>query len=108
MSKETYFEMCEMLGSEPIDEEIPVEYEDLPEEAQQALSLYNKLRDDWNVVSGDYMGKNMSGILDIFEIMEIAKEDRKFMLELINLIDVKRQEVISERKANTPQPNVSK
>ena len=43
MTKEQYFEMCEMLGSQPVDSEIPVELDDFPVEVQQAFLVYKQL-----------------------------------------------------------------
>jgi len=101
MTKEAYFDMCEMLGSEPIEEEIPVEYEDFFTEVQQAFSIYNKLRDDWEGMSGNYMGKHMEGILDLFIILEVPAEDYKTMLDLIDIIDRHRSKTIQDKKPKT-------
>lgn len=59
MDKQAYFEMCEMLGSEPIDDEIPVEADDFPELVQKALHIYSYLPDIWEGMSGTYMGKDL-------------------------------------------------
>lgn len=99
MTKEAYFEMCEALKSEPIESEIPVEYSDLPGEAQYAFSIYSKLRDDWDGFNGVYLGKNFSGILDIFSILDVPVEDRRHLFELISIIDYHRSNAISEAKA---------
>lgn len=103
MTKETYYEMCEMLGTQPVPEEIPVEYSDLPNEVQYALEIYPKFRDDWDSMNGDYMGKNFSGISDIFDILEVPKEDRKDLFDLLNLIDRHRAESIADRKKQAPK-----
>lgn len=101
MTKETYFEMCEMLGSEPIKEEIPVEYEDLLMDVQEAMGIYSKLRDEWDTMNGVYLGKSYSGILDIFEILEVLPEDRKTVFNLIGMIDSIRSAVLAENKPKT-------
>ena len=59
MDKHTYFEMCEMLGTEPIDDDIPIEVDDLPELVQKALHIYSYLPDAWEGMSGTYMGKDL-------------------------------------------------
>jgi hypothetical protein len=99
MTKAAYFEMCESLGSEPIESEIPVESTDLPEEVQYAFSIYNKIRDDWDGFNGVYLGKNFSGILDIFSILDVQVEDRKYLFELLTIIDIHRSNAIAEQKA---------
>lgn len=98
MTKDSYFEMCEMMGSEPIDSEIPVDYNDFPTEVQQAFSIYSKLRDDWDGMSGTYMGKHFEGIRDLFIILGVPVEDHKTMLELIDMIDKHRSTSIAETK----------
>lgn len=98
MTKEAYFEMCEMLGSEPIEDEIPIEFTDFPTELQEAFGLYQKLRDDWDGMSGSYMGKHLEGVRDLFLIQEVPVEDHKTMLELISLIDRHRSKSISDNK----------
>lgn len=90
--------MCEALGSEPIEEEIPVEYEDLLTEVQQALDIYSKLKDDWDTMNGNYMGKHYAGILDIFSILGVPREDYKTMFDLIGIIDGHRSTAISNSR----------
>lgn len=103
MTKELYYEMCETLGTQPVPEEVPVEYSDLPNEVQYALEIYPKLRDDWDSMSGEYLGKNFSGISDLFEILEVPKDEKKDLYELLLLIDKYRAESIAERKKQAPQ-----
>lgn len=98
MTKQKYLEMCEALGSEPIEEEFPVEYEDMLLDVQEALDIYGKLKDEWDTMNGEYLGKNYSGIRDIFEMLEIPKEDRKTLFQLINTIDMHRSNSIKENK----------
>ena len=98
MTKEAYFEMCEALGSEPIESEIPIEYADLCVDLQEALSIYSKLRDEWDTMNGYYMGKNFSGIKDIFDILEVDPIDRRNMYDMISTIDSFRAKSINDRK----------
>lgn len=104
MTKEQYFEMCEQLGSEPIESEIPVEFDDFPLEAQQCLVIYKTLRDDWEFVAGNYLGKNLNGIFEVFNIYEVPPCDKRFYLELIQLIDSIRIEEIKKQKQLTEKP----
>jgi hypothetical protein len=104
MTKEQYFEMCEMLNSEPSDDEIPVEFDDLPLEVQEAYLVYNRISDNWDSMSGTYLGKNLVGIKDIFEIYGI--EDARLTLQLISNIDNIRRDAISKKKATKSQPAV--
>lgn len=100
MSKEAYFEMCEMLGSEPKEDEIPVEFDDFPFEAQQALNVYRMLRDEWDAMSGTYLGKSFIGITEIMDATEVDHVDRKLIIMLIRMIDSVRTEQINSKKPN--------
>jgi len=101
MTKDQYFEMCEMLGSEPVDSEIPIEFEDFPDAVQQAFIVYNKLRDDWDTMNGIYMGKSYSGLQEIFEIYEIDRENRKMFLDWFTIIDGIRRKLYDAKKPKT-------
>ena len=95
MTKDQYFEMCEMMGSDPIDEEIPLEYADLPDEVQEAMTVYNMLQDNWDGMNGVYMGKIMTGVSDVFNIVGI--EDPKTIYFILNLLDRQRSEILNAK-----------
>lgn len=97
MTKERYFEMCEMLGTEPVESEIPVELEDLPHEVQESYRVYSLLNDNWEGMSGTYLGKNMAGLKDIMDILDI--DDRVSTLTIIQLIDSARMKYIQAQQA---------
>jgi hypothetical protein len=86
------------MNSEPIEEEIPIEYDDLSLDVQEAINIYSKLKDEWDTMNGNYLGKNYAGIIDIFEIMEVPQEDRRTMFDLIGSIDKYRSEAIQRAK----------
>ena len=98
MTKDQYYEMCEMLGSEPLESEVPVEYDDLPLEVQDALRIYNSLTDNWDYMGGNYIGKNLGSLRFILEIYEIEKEDHRSVYELILNIDRIRAKSIQDSK----------
>jgi hypothetical protein len=60
LTKEQYFDMCEMMNSEPLESEIPVSREDLTLETQEVFSIYDKLPARWEGMSGTYLGKDLS------------------------------------------------
>jgi hypothetical protein len=101
MTKDAYFELCDALGNEPIESEIPVEYDDFHIDVQEALGIYSKLKDEWDTMNGNYMGKSFAGILDIFTILEVPVEDHKTMFNLINVIDLHRSKAIMDAKPKT-------
>ena len=95
MSRDQYFEMCEMMGSTPVEEEVPIEYDELPDEVQEALAVYNMMQDNWDSMNGIYMGKIMSGISDIFNIMDV--QDRKTTYFILGIIDRQRSEILNAK-----------
>lgn len=101
MTKDTYFEMCELLGNQPIDSEIPVEYDDFPVEVQEAIRIYNNLQDNWDYMGGNYIGKNLNGFKDILSIFEVDPQDYRAVYELIMRIDRIRSKSIQDSKPKT-------
>lgn len=96
MTKELYFEMCESLGNEPLEDEIPVEVEDFPGEVQQAFNIYFRLRDEWDSMSGTYMGKSFVGLKDILDIYDISQTDKQCILDWLFIIDRVRSKCIAQ------------
>ncbi len=102
MTRDQYLDMCEMLGNEPLESEMPVEFDDFPIELQQAMLVYRMLRDEWEGFNGLYLGKSYLGLTEIFEYSEIEYSDRKLILILIKLIDNVRTEEINKQKQQKP------
>jgi len=98
MTKDTYYQMCEALGNPPVESQIPVEFDDFPVEVQTSFELYQVLQDVWEGMSGTYMGKNMSGIDDLFNIYQVPQDEKRFILELIALIDSERMKQLSDKR----------
>lgn len=98
MTKAQYLEMCEMMGSEPVESQIPLDFEDLVLEVQEALRIYNTLQDVWDYMGGNYIGKNFSYIETIFKINDIEPELQKIYLDLLLTIDRIRAKQIEESK----------
>lgn len=90
--------MCETLGSEPIDDEIPVDIDDFPVEVQEAIKIYNNLQDNWDYMGGNYIGKNLTGFRDILDIFEVEKADHRAVYELIMRIDRIRAKSIQDSR----------
>jgi len=98
MTKEQYVDMCEQLGSEPVESEIPVLFDDFAMEVQLGLSIFRMLIDEWEYVNGNYLGKNLNGIFELFDVYEVHPKDKKFYLELIHMIDSIRIDEIRNSK----------
>ena len=101
MTKDQYYEMCEALGTEPLESEVPVELEDFPVEVQQAFSVYRMLRDEWDSMNGLYLGKSLVGVTEILSASEIDPDDSKFIIMLVRSIDQVRAQEINTKKSNT-------
>ena len=106
MDAEQYLNMCEQMGWEPKEEELPKDPAYLSYNIQCALVLYNALPDKWEGMSGSWMGKDYSGLMDImniyrmdnkrevFDLLKIAEgEASKFYTE-----KAKQQESLSKAK----------
>jgi hypothetical protein len=106
MTKDAYFEMCEMLGQEPNEEEIPVELSDFPELVQQCFVIYQVLADNWDSMGGGYMGKDYSIVFNLFDLYQITEpEEILLCLDFLQHMDGIRQKLIAEKiKAKNPQP----
>lgn len=107
VTKESYFEICEALGTEPIEEEIPVDFEDLHIDVQEALGIYYKLKDEWDTMNGNYMGKSYAGLLDIFTILEVPVQDHQTLFNLIGIIDHHRSKAIADSKPDSSSKSAS-
>jgi hypothetical protein len=47
MTKDMYFEMCDQMGQEPVESEIPLDLNDFPDIVQAAFTIYSILSDQW-------------------------------------------------------------
>ena len=82
--------MCEQMGWEPNEEDLPQDGSNLSLECQQALTVLNALPDIFEGMNGTWMGKDYSGlsaIMDIYEIddntMLIVSTDRVSVFDVI-------------------------
>jgi hypothetical protein len=105
MSKDAYFEMCEMLKQEPIEEEIPLELADFPELVQQCFVVYGILPDQWDSMGGGFMGKDYSIVFNLFQVYDIVDSAEVLLcLDFLQHMDGVRQKLIAEKiKAKSPQ-----
>jgi len=103
MTKERYLMMCEQMGSNPIEEEIPAEFEDFPYSVQIAITIYHILEDRFDGFSGTYFGKNYVLLPYLAKLYKV--EDEKQLLEFLLLIDrmitTKRSEEQKRKRKKT-------
>lgn len=107
MTKEAYLDMCQQLGSKPKASEIPLEYDDFSHEVHTAMMLWSVLRDDWDYFNGNYFGKNMQGITEVFTLYDIPKAEQRDLFEIIMMIDLIKTRQIQSKKANKTPPKAT-
>jgi len=96
MDSEQYFQMCEQMGWEPKEEEIPVDPAYLSYDIQCALVLFNCLPDKWEGMSGSWMGKDYSGLMDIMDIYQI--DNKKDVFTLLKVAEHEASKFYSEKQ----------
>lgn len=94
MTRERYLDMMEQLGKDPVSEEIPPDFEDLPEIMVHAVSTFNSLGDrvypEIGYVGKDYI--NLPFFLDMYDI-----EDTEYFLEILSWLDSRAIKKSSEQ-----------
>lgn len=92
--------MCEQLGEEPNPELLPPDPSEFSVLASKALILLDILPDNWEGFGGNWLGKNYSGLIDIMDICEITKEERKDVLELLKVCENELFKLYANKKKN--------
>ena len=87
LTKEQYFEMCEMMGTEPSEEDIPLDRNDLTLDTQLIFSIYDKLPARWEGFSGQYLGKDLGLLNILFDHYNLDKCERNYAWDIIPIID---------------------
>lgn len=75
--------MCEQMGWEINEDDIPKDPSVFSIEVQQALMLLNILPDKWEGMSGTWMGKDYAGLDAIMNIYEI--DNRRVVFDLVQV-----------------------
>jgi|TARA_B100000085_G_scaffold140088_1_gene127637 hypothetical protein len=66
---------------------MPLEPSDFPEEVQVAFFMFNLLPDNYEGMSGTYMGKYWDGIEYFFKLYDV--DDRKTIIYLMKMYEIK-------------------
>ena len=74
----------DQLGKEPVEEEIPPDWEDFPEIVLDALNTFNMLGDRMYPDVG-YVGKDYTNLNHFIELFDI--QDKLFFMELLSWLD---------------------
>ena len=78
-----YLKICEELGEEPDPNKMPLDPSDFPYEVQVAFFIFGFLEDNWDGMSGLYLGKNWGNIKYLFNLYEI--EEPKTILNIMKI-----------------------
>jgi len=106
MDIDKYLRICEELGEEPDPQKMPPDPSEFPEEVQVAFFISEMLEDNWEGMSGTYMGKLYHNLEYLFDLYEV--ENRKTVLFFIRMLEVtivnyKAEESDRKRKAEERQ-----
>ena len=93
MTRERYLDMCEQLGKEPKEDEIPPDFEDFPLEMQEAIAVFNTLGDRVYPDIG-YVGKDYTNLPILIQVHGI--EDTDYLFEILHYLDGRAIEKSSE------------
>jgi hypothetical protein len=94
--------MCEQLGQEPDPAKMPLDSSDFPEEVQVAFFIFSLLSDNWDGMSGTYLGKDWTQCTQLFELYEVEnKKETLFFMKLYEniIVSYKSEEAEKKRKA---------
>jgi len=88
------------MGQEPDPSKMPLDSSEFPDEVQVAFFMCSLLSDNWDGMSGSYMGKVWSQCPHLFEVYEV--EDPRttlyFMKLYENLLVKHRMEQAEQRR----------
>lgn len=85
MTRERYFEMQEQMGLEPIEDDVPPDWEDFPELVGVAVECFNRLGDRVFPEIG-YIGKDYTS-LPIFLQLSVEESEKDFFLQILEWLD---------------------
>ena len=86
MNAERYFELCEQMGKEPKEDEIPIDFNDLPDIVQEALNCFNCLGDKV-VPDIGYIGKDYTNLC--YFTKGYNDDEQVLFLEILTWLDDK-------------------
>ena len=84
MNRTKYLKMCDQLGKEPLESEIPPDWDDFPEIVMDAISVFNMLGDRVYPEIG-YIGKDCTNLPIYMKLYDIT--DIEFFLEILSWLD---------------------
>jgi len=106
MNLNQYLAMCEQMGWEPDENQMPISASELSLDSQLALVLLESLPDNWEGMGGTWLGKDYSGLLAIMEIYEI--ENRRSVFELLKIAEKELGDYYAQKRKEQEQLSKAK
>ena len=78
--------MCKTMNSDPIEKEMPLDFEDLTVQSQEVINIFNYLPDKWNGMAGTYEGKDLHNLPVILKLFLVDREDWLLYTDLLSVI----------------------
>ncbi len=78
--------MCEQLGTNPYEGELPIDFEELCHQSQDALTLFEYCTDKWDTMNGSYLGKDLTNMGFLLNMLSIEKSNWNNIVDLLNVI----------------------
>ena len=94
MTRDKYLDMMEQLGKDPIPEEIPPDFEDLPDIMVYAVNTFNSLGDRIYPEIG-FTGKDYTNLP--YYLKEYEIQDVEYFLEILSWLDSRAVKKSSEQ-----------
>lgn len=98
VTKETHLEMCEMMGTVADEDSLPPDLSDFSHEVQQAVQVFGFLKDMWDPFGGNYLGKDLSIIFQIFELLQVEESDKSLIFKIVQHLDYCRAQIIKRKQ----------
>lgn len=99
VDKEKYLDICDAMGVEPVMEDMPIDYEDLPIEVQDVMSLHSFLPSRIAEFSGTYLGKDYGNLSFLFNMHGIDEKSwQMFYFRVMMLIDSIQMSILDKKR----------
>ncbi|MCP3899111.1 MAG: hypothetical protein GY707_05190 [Desulfobacteraceae bacterium] len=89
--------MCEQLGTNPYDGEVPIDFGELCHQSQDALTLFEYCTDRWDTMNGSYLGKDLTNISFLLSMLSIDEPNWITVVDLLNVIIPYRVDSVNKK-----------
>ncbi len=93
MTQDKYYAMMQQLGKEPVEAEIPPDFNDFPSDVQNAINIYGSLGDRV-VADVGFLGKTYDILPELLDTYYI--ENKELLMEVILWLDARNIKASSD------------